>query len=277
MWMGGVVMLGYEVKERKLIINEDEAKIIRFIYEQFLASESCLEIAYQLNKRGYRTKIKKLKTGKASGGQMFERKAIQRILQNPYYKGCVTHRGAVYQGEHEGIIDEETWNRVQEVFKANSIGPRERKTALNPSFLKGKIRCSCCDVLMRHSYSNNHGLTYRYYTCYNHLKYKTCQAQHKNVPAEPVERAVIEEMLKIVKSPEVVININNLADKNSDLCRDDLMLALKNLNDVWNHLYQAEQTKIVRMLLDYVEIRDDGVKLHLNLNGFDNLFVELSV
>jgi DNA invertase Pin-like site-specific DNA recombinase len=113
MWMDGVVMLGYEVKDRKLLIKGDEAEIIRLIYKQFLASESCVEAAHLLNKLGHRTKIKKLKTGETSGGQMFERKAVQRILKNPYYKGCVTHKGDVYEGEHEAIIDEERWREVK--------------------------------------------------------------------------------------------------------------------------------------------------------------------
>ncbi|MDR0581144.1 MAG: recombinase family protein, partial [Holosporaceae bacterium] len=115
MWMGGVVMLGYEVKDRKLIIKEDEAEIIRLIFKQFLASESCIEVVRLLNKLGHRTKIKKLKTGETSGGQMFERKAVERILKNQYYKGYVTHKENAYPGEHEAIIDEETWNKVQEI------------------------------------------------------------------------------------------------------------------------------------------------------------------
>jgi hypothetical protein len=67
-----------------------------------------------------------------------------------------------------------------------------------------------------------------------------------------------------------------LAERRNDLKKEDLMLALKNLSETWNYLYQAEQTKIVQMLLDRVEIRDDGIKLHLNLDSFDNLFIELT-
>jgi DNA invertase Pin-like site-specific DNA recombinase len=273
-WMGGVVMLGYEVKDRKLLIKGDEAEIIRLIYKQFLASESCIEVAHLLNKLGYRTKIKKLKTGETSGGLMFERKAVQRILKNPYYKGCVTHKGAVYQGEHEAIIDEETWNAAQEIFKKNAAGPK-KPSYMTPSFLKGIIHCAC-GSLMKHTCSSNHGLVYRYYTCYNQVKYRNCSSAHKNIPAEPVERSVIEEVLKIIKSPEVILNLNRLVEQRNDLKRDDLMTALKNLNEAWNYLYQAEQEKIVRMLVDSVEIKDNGIKLNLNLDGFDNLFVELS-
>ncbi|MDR2067653.1 MAG: recombinase family protein [Holosporaceae bacterium] len=274
LWMGGVVMLGYEVKDRKLLIKSDEAEIIRLIYKQFLASESCVEVAHLLNKLGHRTKVKRLKTGETSGGQMFERKAVERILKNPYYRGCVTHKGAVYQGEHEAIIDEETWNAAQEIFKKNAAGPR-KPSCMTPSFLNGIIHCNC-GALMKHTCSRNHGLVYRYYTCYNQVKYKNCPSTHKNIPAEPVERSVIEEVLKIIKSPEVIINLNRLAEQRNDLKKEDLMTALKNLNEAWNYLYQAEQEKIVRMLVDSIEMKENGIKLHLNLDGFDNLFVELS-
>jgi DNA invertase Pin-like site-specific DNA recombinase len=98
MWMGGCVPLGYVVKDRKLIINEEEAGIVKFIYEQFLITESYCRTLHLLNNMGYRTKIKKLKTGETIGGQKFEPKAVERILKNPYYKGSVTHKGAVYQG-----------------------------------------------------------------------------------------------------------------------------------------------------------------------------------
>ncbi|MDR3155736.1 MAG: zinc ribbon domain-containing protein [Holosporaceae bacterium] len=140
---------------------------------------------------------------------------------------------------------------------------------------QGIIHCAC-GSLMKHTCSSNHGLVYRYYTCYNQVKYKNCPSQHKNIPAEPVERSVIEEVLKIIKSPEVVINLNRLAEQRKDLRKDDLMTALKNLNEAWSYLYQAEQTKIVKILVERVEIKENGIKLDLNLDGFDNLFVELA-
>lgn len=276
MWMGGVVMLGYEVKDRKLIINEEEAAIIRLIYSEFLASESCTEVAYTLNKSEYRTKTKKLSSGEIAGGHHFQPKSVRRILQNPYYKGCVTHKGNVYAGEHEAIIDEEIWNKVQEIFKNNSSNPKENITSATPSFLRGILKCSECNSLMKHTTANNHGLVYRYYTCYNHLKYRTCKSPYKNIPADPIERSVIDEVLKIIKSPEVVIHINALAERHNEIKRDDLMMALKNLHEVWNYLYSAEQQKIVKMLVNCIDIKADGIKINLNLEGFDNLFVELA-
>jgi DNA invertase Pin-like site-specific DNA recombinase len=275
-WMGGVVMLGYEVKDRKLVINEEEAKIIRFIYEQYLLRESYFSVAQQLNKLGYRTKIRTLKNGKTTGGQYFEPKAVMRILQNPYFKGCVTHKGSVYQGEHEAIVDEETWSRVQTIFAEHSAGSKVRSVSSTPSFLRGIIRCASCDATMKQTICVRNGLRYRYYTCCKHLKYKTCVSEYKNVPAEPVEQNVIDEVLRILKSPEVVMRLNKLADERKDINKSDIMTALKNLNEAWNYLYQAEQRKIVRILINTVEIHEKGLKLNLNLDDFDNLLMELA-
>jgi hypothetical protein len=75
-----------------------------------------------------------------------------------------------------------------------------------------------------------------------------------------VERSVIEEILKIIKSPEVIINLNRLSEQRKDIRKDDLMTALKNLNEAWSYLYQAEQTKIVKILVECVEIKENGIK-----------------
>lgn len=95
-------------------------------------------------------------------------------------------------------------------------------------------------------------------------------------PAELIERTVIDEVMKILKSPEVLMNLNRLAEEKQEISKSDLMAALKNLNEAWNYLYAAEQRKIVRMLVNSVEIQENGIKLNINLDGFDNLFVELA-
>lgn len=127
-WMGGNVPLGYCVKDRKLVIQEDDAEIIRKIYQKHLESESYFKVADLLNESGYRTKIRYLKDGRITGGLKFEPKAVLRILKNPYYKGCVTHKGIAYPGEHEAIIDETTWNRVQEILQNRSKPKRRERT-----------------------------------------------------------------------------------------------------------------------------------------------------
>jgi DNA invertase Pin-like site-specific DNA recombinase len=279
MWMGGVVMLGYEVKDRKLIINEEEAKIVRLIYDEFVKTESYCGVAKLLNRLGYRTRIRPQKSGKTLGGQLFEPKAVQRILQNPYFKGCVTHKGAVYQGEHEAIIDEETWNKAQEIF-ARHAGVAKEKTKCRPSsraLLSGFVRCATCNCLMKASSSRkNCNTKYHYYVCTNHAKYGNCKAFHKTVPAEILERNVVDEILRIIKSPEIILKINQIAEKQPEIEKSNLLEVLKNLNESWQYLYIEEKRKILQMLLKSVEITDDGIKINLNLEGLDGFLMELA-
>ncbi len=114
---GGCVPLGYKVKERNLVINKEEAPIIKFIYDKFVKTESYFLVTDLLNKSGHRTKVRHLKSGRTTGGGLFQPDAVLHILRNPYYKGYVTHKGQVYPGKHEAIIPEEQWELVQEIFK----------------------------------------------------------------------------------------------------------------------------------------------------------------
>ena len=267
LWMGGHPPMGYNVKDRKLVINEEDANLIRLIFEKFIKTESYFEIAHALNDAGIKTKR----------GGLFSPQRIQRILKNPYYKGCVTHRGNVYPGEHEAIIEEKTWDKAQEIFKSKSIPSRRQKRSKSPSFLSGLIKCCDCGCLMKQTFSYKKNLRYRYYTCYNHIKFKSCcSAPRQNYPAEPIEQQVISEIVRILKSPEVVMHLNRLAETDQKINKTLLLAALKNLNTVWCYLYQAEQKKIVDMLVDNVIVKEDGLKINLNLDGFDPLLTQLS-
>jgi hypothetical protein len=229
-----------------------------------------------LNNSGYRTKIKKLKTGETVGGQLFEPKAVQRILKNPYYKGCVTHHGAVYQGEHEAIIDEETWNAAQEIFASHSGSEKMKYASPNSPLLSGLIKCATCNCRMRADSAKKGNITYRYYACYNHKKYKSCKAQYKSIPADAFEQNVIDEVLRILKSPEIVMKINKLAERQEDIEKTELFNAVKNLHESWNYLYHPEKRKILALIVKSVDVLNDGIKINLNLEGFDGFLLDLA-
>jgi len=72
------------------------------------------------------------------------------------------------------------------------------------------------------------------------------------------------------------MHVNKLAEKRKEVSKTDLMLALKNLNDAWDYLYSAEQRKIANMLINRVGIHADGIKLDMNLDGFDDLLLQLA-
>lgn len=77
-----------------------------------------------------------------------------------------------------------------------------------------------------------------------------------------------------MKSPEILVHIDKLVEENKEVSHKDVVDALKNLNDVWGYLYQAEQRKIVKLLVNSVQIQNNGLKM--NLDGLNRLLIELA-
>src|SRR5690606_39011630 len=115
MWMGGVVPLGYEVRNRKLIIVPEEAERVRHIFARYLELASVYALQAELAAQGIRTKARTLKDGRAFGNTNFSRGSMYQMLANRIYLGEITHRGKAYPGEHEGIIDAATFGQVADL------------------------------------------------------------------------------------------------------------------------------------------------------------------
>src|SRR5712675_1980566 len=152
MWMGGWAPLGYEVRDRKLIVNEVDAKLVRSIFQRFLKLGSATTLARQLIAENVRNKYNKL----------IDKGILYKLLSNPVYIGVAVHKGVSYPGEHAGIIDRKVWDKVQAQFQSN---PRKRSgtaRSQTPSLLKGLI-FGPGGVAMSPSHTRKKGRLYRYY------------------------------------------------------------------------------------------------------------------
>ena len=126
MWMGGMPPLGYDVKDRKLVVNEDEARIVRHIFERYLELKSVRTLQEEIAAAGTRSKQRVRPDGSVYGGQVLGRGALYQMLQNRIYRGEITHKGSAYPGQHPAIIDQALWDRVQATLAENRV---ERATA----------------------------------------------------------------------------------------------------------------------------------------------------
>jgi DNA invertase Pin-like site-specific DNA recombinase len=123
MWMGGAVPMGYDVKDKALVVNGEEAAAIRTIFAEYLSTGSVRQLSARLNDLGVVSKRRIDRHGRLSGGEAFSRGALYHILRNPIYIGKTRHKGELYNGLQEAIIDDETWQRVQ-VLLADHGGKR---------------------------------------------------------------------------------------------------------------------------------------------------------
>src|SRR5690606_5348213 len=97
------------VQNRKLVINEAEAQLIRHIMQRYLDLGSVNELADDLNRQGYRTKIQHRASGPHRGGCMFRRGTLYHLLANRIYIGQLVHKGEFFPAEHEPIVPAHLW------------------------------------------------------------------------------------------------------------------------------------------------------------------------
>jgi site-specific DNA recombinase len=162
MWMGGVVPLGYDVIDRKLIVNETEAETVRTVYQLYLQHANVRLVKEVVDRHGLRTKLRKPNNGRRKGGELFTRGHIYKLLSTPTYVGEVAHKGERYPGEHEAIIDRRTWDAVQEQLRHNAVARHCNSNAKVPSLLAGLLFDEDGNR-MAPSHASKAGRRYRYY------------------------------------------------------------------------------------------------------------------
>jgi site-specific DNA recombinase len=127
------------VRERKLVVNEEEAEQVRHMMRRYLALGSVPAVAEELNREGYRTKVQRRTSGPHRGGCIFRRGTLYHLLSNRIYRGYIVHKNNAYPGEHEPIVDEELWRDVQALLAENACGSSRRLKHQHPSLLVGKL------------------------------------------------------------------------------------------------------------------------------------------
>jgi DNA invertase Pin-like site-specific DNA recombinase len=129
MWMGGTVPLGYDVKNRELVVNESEASAVREIFNSYVRLGTVAELRTDLWRRGILSKHWTSSSGRTRGGMKFSRGALYWLLRNPVYVGRVVHKGQSYEGRQEAIVEQALWERVQ-VLLSDKSATRERRPVL---------------------------------------------------------------------------------------------------------------------------------------------------
>ncbi len=108
LWMGGTVPLGYDLDDRRLVINKAEAPLVRQIYQRYLELGSVRLLKQDLDQRGVASKVRFSRKGTSSGGKSFSRGALYQLLSNPIYLGEIRHKQERHPGQHQPILERET-------------------------------------------------------------------------------------------------------------------------------------------------------------------------
>jgi site-specific DNA recombinase len=205
-YCGGPAVLGFGLDRsaKRLVVNAAEAKLVRRIFERFCVLRSTLRLAKELNAEGHLTKQWTTSKGVTRGGRPWVKADLYHVLNNPLYTGQVPHRGQLFPGQHERIVSEKLWREVQAVLAENHRARANQTRSRTEALLRGVLRCAHCDAAMGPTFTRKRGRTYRYYLCSRAGKhgYSTCPV--RTVAAGPIEAAVIDQLRRVFRSPEVV-------------------------------------------------------------------------
>ena len=138
-WMGGCPPLGYDIGDRKLIINPAEAETIRWIFSRYLDVRSIARLRGELEASGIKTKIYVSRAGRTLGGVRWWVGALRHLLRNRVYVGEAMHKGASYPGEHEAILDRGLFQAVQGALDTSRVARREGIIRRSPGLLTGLV------------------------------------------------------------------------------------------------------------------------------------------
>jgi DNA invertase Pin-like site-specific DNA recombinase len=193
-WTGGTVPLGYDAKDKKLVINKTEAETVRTIFRLYPELKSFGKLVAELDRRKIVTKRRDTKVAKYNGGIPFTYGPLAYFLKNRIYVGEMHHGGKWFKGEHQAILDRPVFERVQDLLKSNRI-TRRIKHSESGALLRGKLFDDKGNA-MSPSFSAKNGVRYRSYvsTALNGRKHQAGSVTRASAPE--IERTIEDALLR---------------------------------------------------------------------------------
>ena len=261
--MGGNIPLGYDVKERKLVVNEVEAETVRLIFRRYADLGSVRLLRAELDRRGIVSKRREGVRGQLGGGYKFSRGALYTLLQNRLYRGEIAHHDNIYPGQHDAIVDAELWDIVKAKLVTNR---HERSLAVGaeePSLLSGLIVDENGNR-MSPTHAVKKGKRYRYYISARLVTgIRSEQLKGRRIPAGDIE-GLVQDRLRAFFASEADV-ADGLATLDLDASTQRLVLQRSaHLAVRWRTIASVEIRELVRSVIEAVSVEDARIVLRLN-------------
>lgn len=260
MWMGGIPPLGYDVRDRKLVVNDTEAETVRHIMRRYVALGSGRALIEELQAGGIRTK----RFGKR-GGNPFSRGPLFHLLGNRVYLGEAVHRGSAYPGEHNAIVDQPLWDAVQEMMAAGRVERSSRSTAREPSLLAGKL-VDGAGRRMSPSHATKGNRRYRYYITHSAELIGSNEPPWR-VPAHDLETAVLARLQRWLRNRQSLIAL--VGEKTqADVIRISFRLAEQAASELGRSDHRHH---MLFALIHRVSVGDDSIRIEVRMDCLRDL------
>lgn len=273
MWMGGNPPLGFDCKDRNLVVNEIEAKTVRHIFRRYLEVESVRLLKDQLHADGVISKLRRASDGSTYGGKPLARGALYLMLQNRIYRGEIVHKDKSYPGLHQAIVDQKLWDEVQAVLARNRVAREAGGDANQPGLLAGLLH-DARGQPMTPTHAIKKGKRYRYYVSRPLLAERAGATCGQRLPAASLEPLIVERIRVLLADPGTLLDalqghLKSVAMQRQLIDRaGQIAKSLPELSGQDLKVFIQRIASRIQVHNDRVEITVDPVGLLVLLSGF---------
>ncbi|HEX2859599.1 MAG TPA: recombinase family protein [Alphaproteobacteria bacterium] len=280
MWMGGQPPLGYDIVERRLVVNAAEAQLVQHLFTRFTQIRSATLLVKECERDGLRTKAYVSGSGRHQGGRLIDKCFLYRLLRMRLYLGEVVHKGKVYPGQHQPVIPQHLWDEVQGILRENPVARGNKTRRENPALLRGLVRCGCCDCAMTPITTGaKRGRKYTYYTPMTAIKRHYTACRVGPMPAGELEDLVVRHVRQLVKTPEAVAGVWRQAkgelDGQDSFGEREVFEALGRFDTVWDNLFYEERQRLMNLLVAGVTVNTSGLQVRLRVDGMRSVVEQI--
>jgi len=261
-WMGGMVPLGYDVVDRRLVVNQAEAQLVQEIYQRYLELGSVRLLKEDLDRRGVASKVRLSRQGTRSGDKSFSLGALYELLSNPIYVGEIRHKLEHHPGQHQPILQHEMWEQVQQRLRTGARRDREPTTKAPSSPLAGKVFDEAGQPLYAQGAAKG-GRRYRYFVSRGRVRGTTADGQRGwRVPAPGLERVVLTATRSILADPAaLVVSIQDSSEGTESV--EQILGSASNWRERLGT--EGEAQAALGELIKQVQLTETGLRLTVNL------------
>ena len=234
-FLGGKVPYGYRVENKKVLIDEERAEVIRLIFQLYANGKCVREILDELNRIGI-----------LYNGKPMYQSTLFKILKLEKYTGIYRYDGEIYTNIYPQIIPIPLFERVQKMMEHNKLGANSRNTDF---VLKGKLYCGLCGMKINGDSGTSHtGVKKFYYTCSNKKRFRKCNKT--SIKKDEMEQMVFDYTFKMFDSPETISKIaDEIIQLHNQMTKEQSIL----------NLLTEEKAKLQKSLNNLMIAIEEGV------------------
>lgn len=270
-WMGGPVPFGYDLGDRELLVNKQEAETVRTIFQLYADLGSVRKVMDEVGRRGFATRVRVMTSGRKIGGTPFGRSHLYGLLRNCIYVGRIGHKEVTYEGRHAAIISDDMWEKVQKILSQNRSAVANGLHGKIPSLLIGRLYDDRGNF-MSPTHSTRKGKHFRYYVSQAILQNRKDEVGSlPRLPAHDIEKVVSDETRNLLGSPEQLFDLFAGDDGPTPEHKGRAISNGATLSAGWKGISPGERANLIRVILMRVTAAQNNLEIAVSRSRLRNV------